>query len=152
MRGCGEGVRGKAIEQQRAQGSQPPAHIFMASLLLALLPPAALLLLAVAVLVAAHGATRSPRCRVRGQKAPDRSDREKPKDMHGSRGVGCSSGIFPLAQKAKVSRLVGALPVPISCECASRVARTGAPTTPPRPARSRRARVTHALATLNPLL
>jgi len=46
-------VRGKAIEQQRAQGSQPPAHIFMASLLLALLPPAALLLLAVAVLVAA---------------------------------------------------------------------------------------------------
>ena len=102
MRGCGEGVRGKAIEQQRAQGSQPPAHIFMASLLLALLPPAALLLLAVAVLVAAHGATRSPRCRV-GEALPATTDtrgrkhrthlpgktmnREKSKGMHGSRGA-----------------------------------------------------------------
>ena len=50
-------------QQQRAQGSQPPAHIFLASLLLllALLPPAALLLLAVTVLVAAaHGGAVCP--------------------------------------------------------------------------------------------
>ena len=87
-----------------------------------------------------------------GHRSGKTMNREKSKGMHGSRGA-MQVRHFPRRSErqsfAPCWCLAGANH---SRESASRVARTGAPTTPPRPARSRRARVTHALATLNPLL